>query len=67
MKVSMVVTMEISDDLDSQELKQELRLLRQDIELCLGADGFPIIEVEVSPALKNSEALKQAKHHYIYL
>jgi hypothetical protein len=67
MKVSMVVTMEISDDLDAQELKQELRMLRQDIELCLGADGFPINWVEVSPPLEESQALKQAKHHYVYL
>ena len=67
MKVSMGVTLEISDDLEAQELRQELRTLREDIEMCMGSEGFPILSVYVSPALEESQALRrQSIFTYIF-
>jgi len=66
MRISLVVTMDIADDLSKHALKQELRLIRKDIEMCMGTEGYPLSNVEVTPVQETSE-LRKAQHFHLYL
>ena len=64
MKISFVVEVEIAD-LPEHELKPLVRDLREDISSMLHPDGI-ITGIRVVP-VEDSEQLKAAKHHYLYL
>lgn len=66
MNVSFVVRMEVADDLNAHELKQEIREICKDIEMCMGADGYPVRQVNVTPVAETRD-LRRAQHHYLYL
>ena len=68
MLIDLVVTVEISDDIPDAEMKQELRMIREDISMCLGGNhgDFPINSVAVRP-VQNTPELRKAKHFMLYL